>query len=589
MAWSWAALMPHPPIIVPEVGHGRENEASATLSGTKQLCDAVRKRNQASLPEALLLLSPHQPYRPGVIYLNSAPQSQGNLVRFGAPKVGSTLHTPLKELQDLTVAFSKAGIPFVSDAAPDITADHATLVPLHFLEATFPEGKLPPVILANPSGLSLDKAVELGKFLRGYTENKRWALLASGDLSHRLTPGAPSGHHPDGEVFDKAVVEALKKGDPSILTSLTPSVLKNAGECGLRPSLILLGLCQTPLEVFSYEGPFGVGYCNAFWIGDSQPENTKTMTAGTAGADGEDAPRKASDTKTDAATDGKGKADGKDKADSKGKADAEKEDSSSEADSKLGTGKESGDKKGVQNDAPARGGKTALKSRLGGIKLIPDRPVTKPDLQQQASLLAIKHASQGAKGAAARIIPEYDHPYAHLARKTIAAHLLGTPLPGEEEIKALSDVEALWKVQKGCFVSIKNKDGTLRGCIGTFGPTRPDIAQEIIQNAVSAATKDFRFPPMKADEVDKVTISVDVLNTPERLLDSMELNPSVWGVIVSSGMRRGLLLPDLPTVTSVEQQLGIAAQKGGISNLDEAEIYRFTISRHLEDKSEESA
>ena len=172
------------------------------------------------------------------------------------------------------------------------------------------------------------------------------------------------------------------------------------------------------------------------------------------------------------------------------------------------------------------------------------------------------------------------HPYPALAREAIAAELKGAPAPEPEAVQALCADPALWTPRHGCFVSIKNADGSLRGCIGTFMPTQENIGAEIMANAVSAATRDPRFPPMCPEELDAARISVDVLSEPELVRPGMELDAKVYGVIVAKDGRRGLLLPDLDGVDSVEKQLAIAAQKAGIHDLDGAEIYRFTVDRY---------
>jgi AmmeMemoRadiSam system protein A len=131
-------------------------------------------------------------------------------------------------------------------------------------------------------------------------------------------------------------------------------------------------------------------------------------------------------------------------------------------------------------------------------------------------------------------------------------------------------------------VSIKTLRGDLRGCIGTILPTQPSLDLEIISNAIAASTRDPRFPPMKASELDDVTLSVDVLSLPEPA-DPSALDPALWGVIVSRGALRGVLLPDLEGVDTVEQQLGIAARKAGIRKIDEAvTIERFRVDRYKE-------
>lgn len=130
-----------------------------------------------------------------------------------------------------------------------------------------------------------------------------------------------------------------------------------------------------------------------------------------------------------------------------------------------------------------------------------------------------------------------------------------------------------------CFVSIK-KGGNLRGCIGTIEPTQDCLAREIIHNAISAATRDPRFPPVRPDELPLLTCSVDVLYPPEPIKDKSELDPRKYGVVVECGYRRGLLLPDLEGVDTVEDQIAIASQKAGIYPDENPQLYRFEVQRY---------
>jgi AmmeMemoRadiSam system protein A len=134
-------------------------------------------------------------------------------------------------------------------------------------------------------------------------------------------------------------------------------------------------------------------------------------------------------------------------------------------------------------------------------------------------------------------------------------------------------------VKAGVFVCIK-KRGELRGCIGTFLPCCDNVAAETVRNAISAATQDPRFPPVAADELDQLSYSVDVLAPPEKVNDPGELDPRKFGVIVSHGNRRGLLLPDLEGVDTVEEQLRIAKMKACIMPGEEVEIFRFRVARY---------
>jgi AmmeMemoRadiSam system protein A len=132
----------------------------------------------------------------------------------------------------------------------------------------------------------------------------------------------------------------------------------------------------------------------------------------------------------------------------------------------------------------------------------------------------------------------------------------------------------------GVFVSLK-KRGELRGCIGTIEPVQPNIALEIVENAISAASKDPRFRPLEEEELVELMTSVDILGPPERVGGFEELDVRRFGVIVKSGARRGLLLPAIEGIDSVEQQVTIARKKGGIGESERVELYRFVVERYF--------
>ena len=134
------------------------------------------------------------------------------------------------------------------------------------------------------------------------------------------------------------------------------------------------------------------------------------------------------------------------------------------------------------------------------------------------------------------------------------------------------------KSTAGVFVSIK-KRGELRGCIGTFMPTRANVAEEIIANAISSATQDPRFMAVEASELGDLEYSVDVLTAPEPVRSIAQLDPKKYGVIVECGFRRGLLLPDLEGVDNAEEQIRICRAKAGISDEEPIKMYRFQVNR----------
>ena len=167
--------------------------------------------------------------------------------------------------------------------------------------------------------------------------------------------------------------------------------------------------------------------------------------------------------------------------------------------------------------------------------------------------------------------------YVQLARNTIDHYIRKGQIyrPSADEL-----TEEMNTARAGAFVSI-HEHGELRGCIGTIEPVRRNLAEEIISNAISASTRDPRFEPISEEELDQLEINVDVLTTPEPISSEAELDVKRYGVIVEKGYRRGLLLPDLEGVDTVEEQISIAKSKAGIAEWDKrVELQRFEVVRH---------
>jgi AmmeMemoRadiSam system protein A len=166
--------------------------------------------------------------------------------------------------------------------------------------------------------------------------------------------------------------------------------------------------------------------------------------------------------------------------------------------------------------------------------------------------------------------------YVKLAREAVEAYVLRG-----EVLKVPAGLPAeMLSARAGAFVSI-HEHGELRGCIGTIAPTRSSVAEEIIGNAISASTKDPRFNPIKPDELKWLDINVDILGEPEDIDSEDMLDVKRYGVIVTKGFKRGLLLPDLDGVDTVKDQIAIAKRKAGIPEYDdEVSLQRFEVIRH---------
>ena len=165
------------------------------------------------------------------------------------------------------------------------------------------------------------------------------------------------------------------------------------------------------------------------------------------------------------------------------------------------------------------------------------------------------------------------HPLVELARRTVETYVREGKTPQPEKLTPEM------KQKAGVFVSI-HKLGELRGCIGTFEPQQDNVAEEIINNAISSATGDPRFPAVAPSELKDLEYSVDVLTEPEPVDSQDQLDPRKYGVIVEAGFRRGLLLPDLEGVDTVDYQIEICRRKAGIAPDEPIKLYRFEVKRY---------
>ena len=461
-----AFAVPHPPLIVPGVGHGREKGIAATVAAYEE----VARRVADLAPDTLVISSPHTTSYLDYLHISPGRGAHGDFGDFGDRADGSDVTYDREFVRELERAAAEAGIPAGTRGERDARLDWGVLVPLHFIQARYQGFS---VVRMGLAGFSPLEHYRLGRLVRQTAErlDRRVVYVASGDLSHKLAADGPYGFAPDGSVFDQAVCDAFSRGDFLSLLAMDPGLCERAAECGLRSFQIMAGaLDGTPVtaELLSHEGPFGVGYGVAAFMPAGPPDSD------------------------------------------------------------------------------------------------PSRRLEDAYLAWHERQLADVRAGED--------------PYVRLARASLE-HYVRTRsyLPVPDNLPA-----ELANRRAGAFVSLK-KDGRLRGCIGTIAPTRASLAEEIVANAVSAGCHDRRFSPVRADELDELVYDVDVLGEPEPVDDRSQLDPARYGVIVSTpDGRRGLLLPALDGVDTVEEQLSIAAQKGGISlGEKDVRLERFEVVRHL--------
>ena len=462
MSIPGAVIVPHPPLIIPTVGRGQEQEVQATIDTYR----TAAKQVAAWEPEVLIITSPHQIMYADYFHISPGQGASGDMSAFGAAQTKLSVEYDSLLRDEIIRCAEAAGLRAGTLGERDPALDHGTFLPLYFLQEA---GVDCPILRIGLSGFSPLDHYRLGQCIAQAVDTlgRRAVFIASGDLSHKLKADGPYGYAPEGPVFDRRVTQAMAEGDFLQFLTMDPALCERAAECGLRSFQIMAGALDglaVEAKLLSHEDATGVGYGVA----------TFAVT-------------------------------------------------------------------GLDEDR-----------RFG----------------EQCE--AMEHARLAEKKTS-------EDPWVKLARLSLETFVK----TGKRLGRLPDDLPTEMTGQTaGAFVSL-HAHGQLRGCIGTTGPTTESVAWEIVQNAVSACARDPRFPPVTAPELDGLEYSVDVLGRPEPVSSLAELDVKKYGVIVSCGGRRGLLLPDLEGVDTVERQIDIARQKGGISSREKYTLERFEVMRHI--------
>jgi MEMO1 family protein len=259
LAVPCAVLMCHAPIVLPEVGRRRSEECSATTRAMRQ----VARRLVASDPHVLVVISPHSPRRPEAWGLFDGPTLSGDFGAFGAPEVAHRFRVDAAAVEAVRTAARAEGLATWTPPAGPL--DHGAMVPLHFVAEAGWAG--PTVLLSMPwPGTGTEPAMGRAIARAAESRHERWSVLASGDMSHRLKPGAPSGFHPRARDFDLALVDAVTRGDLHGAATIDPDLREIAAEDAVDSLTVAAAAVDwdsSGHERLCYEGPFGVGYMEA--------------------------------------------------------------------------------------------------------------------------------------------------------------------------------------------------------------------------------------------------------------------------------------------------------------------------------------
>ena len=458
-----AAAVPHPPIILPEIGHGEEQKISATTNAYKE----VARRIVELEPDTIIITSPHSIMYADYFHISPGEAAAGNMAQFRAPQVALAINYDTDLARKISADAMSQGVAAGALGERNSALDHGTMIPLYFLKEAGLDFNKVKFLRIGLSGMSNAVHYKFGRIIAQAAEDlgRRIFFVASGDLSHKLKPDGPYGFVEEGPQFDSQVMENLGDADFLKLLTMNDKLCTRAAECGLRSFWIMAGALDKKAvraEKLSYEGTFGVGYGVVYF-------------------------------------------------------------------------------------------------NVGG-----------EDSKRNFAYQLIHFKKYEAEKRKAK-----EDDFVKLARYSLETFVkTRTPADLPENLPA-----ELLNRQAGAFVSL-HKDGNLRGCIGTIMATRDNLAEEILQNAISACSKDPRFEPVTIDELDDIEYSVDVLGDPERIFDVKDLDVKRYGVIVENGGRRGLLLPDLEGVDTVEEQIAIAKRKAGIRPDEKVALWRFEVIRH---------
>lgn len=252
-----AFIVPHPPLIIPEVGRGEQRKIQSTINAFEKVAKTISKLK----PDTIIISSPHANSYYDYFHISPGKSATGNFLNFGA-NVNIETNYDNELVDEITNNAKDNNFPAGKKGEKASNLDHGTMIPLYFINKFYSDYK---TIRLSLSGLSLNKHFEFGKVIYETIKNKdkKYVYIASGDLSHKLKKDGPYGFAKEGPVFDKRITEIIENNNLSTMLEFDDKFLNKAAECGLRSFVIMAGVLDNydfKSNLLAYEGPFGVGY-----------------------------------------------------------------------------------------------------------------------------------------------------------------------------------------------------------------------------------------------------------------------------------------------------------------------------------------
>ncbi len=258
MSFVAGYAVPHPPLIIPDVGRGEEKQIQKTVDAYKEVARRVAEHK----PDTIILTSPHAPAYYNAFAICPGKTLYGTMAKFRAPDAQAFANVDCEFVETAEALAAQYGVPLMSSGWRDAPMDHATLIPLYFINQAYVNYQL---VVIGLSGLPESVHYQLGLILQKVVQDlgRKTVFIASGDLSHKLKPDGPYGFAQEGPIFDSLITEKFAKGDLAGIMKIDSEIAEGAAECGLLSFDIMAGALSglnSKGELLSYEGPFGVGY-----------------------------------------------------------------------------------------------------------------------------------------------------------------------------------------------------------------------------------------------------------------------------------------------------------------------------------------
>lgn len=261
-----AYVLPHPPIIIPGIGNGREEDANATI----RACEEVAREVKSLKPETVIVITPHGPAFEDALCITVSDELEGDFRNFGHKDISIGIECDTILVEKIVSKAAKHNFPLqeitnsvASRFGINTMLDHGALVPLYFINQEYQNFKLVHISMGFLEDARLQ---EFGRYIKEAVveTDTNCVLVASGDLSHKLTADGPYGYNKNGKVFDERFVEIIRDGKLEELVKMDECVVEESAQCGMRVFITMAAIIdgeRIKTEVLSYEGPFGIGYC----------------------------------------------------------------------------------------------------------------------------------------------------------------------------------------------------------------------------------------------------------------------------------------------------------------------------------------